>query len=142
MRVRPLVVDDSVRAQVAEVIAYAKEHVMDSQRLMNLSAIKDPRLAVGNNPLTRVQFQFGYRVIYNRERQPVHGLCHHISISVDEEVTPKPPEKILPSEAAVEMILSVFGMSPLNKSLYIWIEPIQDGGGGAINIIEKVKEGE
>lgn len=140
MKVRPLVIDDNIHAQVAEVIAYAKENIMESRRLM--AATADPKLAVGLNPLTRVEIPFGYRVVYSLERQPIQGLCHHISISVEEEITPKPPEKILPSEAAVEMILSLFGMSPLNKSLFIWIEPIQDGGGGAINIIEKVKEEE
>lgn len=140
MKIRPLVINDAVRSQAATILAHAKTNVMGSQKVM--AAMRDKQLAAGNNPSARMIIPFGYRVVYSLEEQPVQGLCHHISISVEEVITPKPPAaKILPSEEAVNAILDLFGIKkPVQKCLFIWIEDIDDGGGGAINIIDKVEE--
>lgn len=130
-----------MRAEVERIKAYAREHVLPANRLDKLSQLKDPNMAIGLDPNTRIMFPFGYRVVYSLEEQPVQGICHHLSISVEEEVTPTPPHKVLPSEPAVNMILETFGINkPVEKCLFIWIEDIEDGGGGAINIIDKAEE--
>jgi hypothetical protein len=72
-----------------------------------------------------------YRVTYTHEQQPHAGLCHHISISVNR------PKK-MPHPEAVGMILSEFGMRPLDDTPNgVWIEDINPLT-KAINVVQPV----
>lgn len=140
MKIRPLIISPVEDARIAQIKAYAKDHVLPCNRLVKLSQERDPDKAIGLDTNLRMQFPMGYRVVYNQEEQPVHGICHHISVSVDENPTPVPPAKVLPSEEAVNMIMNAFGIkTTVRNAMFIYIEQLDDGGGGAINIIEPLE---
>lgn len=140
MKVRPLIIGPQEDARISAILEYAKTRVLPCNKLVRMSAEKNQEHAIGNDPNLRMEFQFGYRVVYNQEEQPMHGICHHISISVDETPSPEPPDKVLPSEEAVTMIMQAFGIKrTVRDALFIYIEPLDYGGGGAINVIEPLE---
>jgi hypothetical protein len=140
MKTRPLIIGPEEDAKISKIVDYAKQHVVACNRLVQLSAEADPDKAIGGDPNLRMELPIGYRVVYNQEEQPMHGVCHHISISVNEEPTPTPPDKVLPNEIAVNMIMQAFGIkTTVRDALFIYIEPLDYGGGGAINIIEPLE---
>lgn len=140
MKQRPLIIGPEQNARIKEIVDYAKARVVPCNKLLALEKNRDPSKAIGLDPNLRMEFPFGYRVVYNQEEQPVHGICHHISISVDETPSPTPPDKVLPSEAAVDMLMEAFGMkTTVRQALFIYIEPVDFGGLGAINIIEPLE---
>jgi hypothetical protein len=130
---RPLVINEEVRAHVARIKEYAGEHAMNIFELFRMVGEKK---AVGDDLNLRIVIPFGYRVIYSQEQQSV-GLCDHISISVDLEEKPEKP--VLPNAYAVAEICQLFEMAPLDESITIWVEEIQDGGLGAVNVLSPAK---
>jgi hypothetical protein len=127
-------------ARIKVMLEYARANVLPADKLARMAKEQNPDQAVGKNEMTRIEFPIGYRVVYNQEEQPVHGVCHHISISVDETPTPKPPDKVLPNEIAVNMIMQAFGIkTTVRDALFIYVEDLDYGGGGAINVIEPVE---
>lgn len=140
MKIRPLIIGPAEDAKIAEILAYAKTRVVPCNRLMRLSEEQNQDNAIGNDLNLIIEFPIGYRVVYSQEEQPMHGICHHISISVDETPSPEPPNQVLPSEEAVNLIMQSFGIKrTVRNALFIYIEPLDYGGLGAINVIEPLE---
>ena len=124
---RILQIDDDTRAEVAKVIAYAKEHRYD-KHMIKLLISRDLKSA-GDNPDYLVHIHDGYRVVYTLEEHPI-GWCHHMSISIDRS-------KMYPHEAAVQMIMQLFGMDPkFENCLAVWPEKETE----SVNIIQESKD--
>jgi hypothetical protein len=130
MNPRPMLITDQVRARVAEIKAYAKEHIFDLPELLRRMGPPEMRedLAVGNNSNFCIEIPFGYRCVYSQERQ-VAGLCAHLSMSVDGD-----DPTAMPNPVAVEKVLELFGMKPLKEALYVGMEELEEGH-KAVNII-------
>jgi hypothetical protein len=129
---RPLIIGPEEDVAIKRCVEYAKANILPCNKLLRLSAEKNPEQAVGLNPMTRVEIPFGYRVVYSQEEQPVHGICHHISVSVD-------TEDRLPNENAVNMIMNSFGMkTTVREAMFVYTESL-DGNHSAINIIQPLE---
>lgn len=123
---RVLEINEYTKKEIAKVIKYSKNNIYDESMLKLIHT--GDLFPAGDNPNHLVHIHDGYRVIYSLEKQPV-GLCHHISISIEDQDKYPHPE-------AVKMILKEFNMSDnLEINLKIWKEK----GWNAINILQKVK---
>lgn len=125
LKIRPLIITSKERAEAAVVVQYAENHVLEMDDLLD---IKNNLFAPpGNYPEHVCFLPVGYRVVFSIERQN-HGLCRHISISVD-------TVEALPSVASVELILPLFG---INAALVDCILTIGTHGYGKhyIDVIE------
>lgn len=99
MRLRPLIIDDIVRARIGDVIAYAEHNVLSMDDLLDIHNKQGP--APGDMIGYVCFIPFGYNVVYSIEEQNP-GKMRHLSISVDEDGK-------LPSPSAVEFIMQLFG---------------------------------
>lgn len=135
MNIRPMILDDAVNARIAEIKAYAREHIVQLRDVVRMMG--DKEMAVGNDPGFRLIIPIGYRTVFSYEWQSI-GLCAHLSMSVD--MPERPAKKVLPNEIAVEFVMDAFGMGKPSDAICIWVEDIDDGGLGAINVLSKVKE--
>lgn len=123
-----LVIGETQRRLIAELKAVATANPQDARHAKaaagrDLAAYRDMMSAL------TLELPVGFFVTYTHEQQPQAGLCHHISISR--------PKK-LPSQEAVGMILSEFGMRPLEDTPGgLWIEDI-DPLTRAINVVQPV----
>lgn len=124
-----LIIGATQRKQIAELRVLAAANVQDPTQVINTARRDIKAYRDMMNALT-VEIPLGYFVTYTHELQPHHGLCHHISISVDR------PRK-MPSVEAVEMLLEEFGMEPLKRSRGVWIEEV-DPTTSAINILQTI----
>ena len=128
MKLRPLIIDEDAKTDIARVIAYAAEHPLDTKTMHR--AIVHPEMAIGNNQKHGCIVKIGYRCVYSIEDQPM-GKCRHLSVSVLGSGT-------APNEAAVEMLMKEFGFTcSLTNCDSMWIEEIEDGK-IAINIMQKL----
>ncbi len=108
---RPLIIGEEQRAAIARCIEHAKKNVVPCNKLLRLAKEKNIDEAIGLDPITRVELPVGYRVVYSQEEQPVQGICHHISVSVD-------TRGHLPGEEAVNMILARVSVVIMEPSMW------------------------
>lgn len=130
---RPLVINDQVRAQIAEAIKKAEQHPVPIAFLMTAGIEDKPNVSLADRkpgferPASElVIIPFGYHVAYSIEEQPI-GLCGHLSISVD-----KPG--MTPAPEAVVMIAEEYGIKFPSKMTKFWVEEF-DPGHHAINLV-------
>ena len=135
MSIRPMIIDKATDERIAQVKAYAQKHVVQLSDVVRMAGNRD--LAVGNNPEFRLIIPIGYRAIFSYEQQPT-GLCAHLSMSVD--MDERPDHRVLPNTVAVQHIMFEFKMGLLSDAIHIWIEDIDDGGLGAINVLSKAEQ--
>lgn len=128
---RAMIIDEASKSEIKRVKEYAESHIISREQLhMTMELMASP---VGDEPGFKCIIPNGYCVVYSIEDQPA-GLCHHLSISVDD------PEK-LPSVPAVENLMAELGLSPdINNCLSLWIEKdiatASGKKGVAINILQ------
>lgn len=72
MKLRPLVIDNKFKAQVARVVAYARAHPY----------IVGETITPGDDPGHVLKTVFGYKIVFSFTRVP-SGLYRDLSISVD-----------------------------------------------------------
>lgn len=95
---RPIIIDDGVKNQIAEVIEYAQQHVYTMDNMLDV--LNGDMPPAGDNPNLVVNIPHGLRVVYSEEEQQI-GRCKHISVSVNT------PGK-LPNPVVVEEVLKLF----------------------------------
>lgn len=128
MKLRPLVIDDKIRADIRRVIEYAEGHLVSTAQVVR--AVGNPGLAVGYNEAHCCVVPLGYRCVYSVEKQP-DGNYRHLSISVLGDGT-------APSPTAVEALMTEFGFcGGLRGVEMIWTEDIGNYK-KAINLLERV----
>lgn len=123
MKIRPLILDDEARARAAEVKMFAAAHVFTIEN-RDWSAAP-----VGEDPRHTLSLKIGYRVVYSQEEQLCNAkpkLCHHISVSVDEE-------GMYPHELAVKEICELFGFK--FPGICLWLEKEWQ----AVNVVAPVE---
>lgn len=133
MKIRPLIIGEAQKADIARVVAYAQARPLSLEELKQTVAGK--RKPPGDEPGFTCVLPVGYRCVYSEEMQPGHGLSRHLSISVlgDGEA---------PNEAAVGMIAREFGFRGKLDRMgqdeigAIWTEPIEEGK-VAVNIVQR-----
>jgi len=125
--VRILTIGDEEKQSIQKVIDFAKLHPVSLKQLTEKSIV------VGNIAEYVCKIPDGFRIVFSFENQPV-GWCRHISISV-------PDKTKLPSQPAVEMIVSEFGFPErITDQDNVWIET--EVVPHAINVIKKLDESE
>jgi hypothetical protein len=129
-----LIIGETERARIAEVIAYAKAHPLSFETLRK-SAVdnKDTVMLQDRQPgherpaSQDVIFPGGYRAAYSVEDQPA-GWCSHLSVSV----FGRAKKGQMPSPQAVAMIAEAFGVPfPPDRG---WSEEF-DPGEFAVNLL-------
>ena len=133
-----LIIGETERAKIAEVVAYAKAHpvlfetvrkgVVDDTDVLQL---KDRVPGVERPPSAHVVFPGGYRAAFSIEQQPA-GFCSHLSISV----FGRSRKGMMPSLEVVQMLCEEFGVPfPPDKG---WNEEF-DPGEYAVNLLSLIE---
>lgn len=124
---RPLVIDDAVRADIKRVVAYAEAHrvPLPEMRLHADGKLPPP----GDDNRFVCVLPRGFRCVYTVEYHP-SGLYRHLSVSV-------PDPGRAPNETAVILIASEFGFHP--EGIAGWVFRKEDFGPDriAINVLER-----
>ena len=128
---RVLVIDEAAKAKVMRV----KEHALSNRRtlhdIMRAMQGKD----IPGDDSRRVMCLFdGYKVVYSIEQQP-KGWCHHISVGI----IPKSYKELYPHETAIQEILKLFGLPPLEQAVFAYAEDVPEGQ-KALNLLFKFNE--
>jgi hypothetical protein len=98
---RPLVIDETVKHEIARVKKFAEEHRQSTDDLKaNVNGTAKP---VGDDPGHALMIPVGFRVVYSIEQQPEVGWVHHFSVSA-----PDPGRAI--SINGMRLILDEFGL--------------------------------
>lgn len=121
MRVRPLILNDEVRQQIARVIEYGNSHRYDIGMMNRLS--RGMMELPGDDPNRVILIPIGYRVGFTVEQQPF-GWSRHVSIYVLD----KNP-RVAPNPVAVDTILGEFGLPSWKKCTTGWVESPEESGG-------------
>jgi hypothetical protein len=130
MKIRPLIIGPDERARIAEVRAFAAGNVIDPKGATE-AANRDRAAFRDTMEMHSIVLPHGYAVTYSLEHQQF-GLASHVSVSVSESGK-------MPSPAAVEMILTAFGMAPLDQSVGVWVEDDESlSGHAAVNVLQRV----
>lgn len=141
MRSRPLIIDAVIEEAVKRQIALARESGFISAdnaeklsagipsttttlTLEETAASQALRDTLNIPEPVSLTIPVGFDVALSFEEQP-HGMCMHISISVDDAT-------LLPNPIAIEMILKLYGLTPPFD--LVWEEEFQPGH-FAINIV-------
>jgi hypothetical protein len=126
-----LIIGDDERAMIGALRARMAANPINPAEA-NAAAKADPAAFRRHMSAFTIELPIGYFVTYSVERQPAApppGLCTHISISVARA-------RMMPSTAAVDMILEAFGMSAIRAGTSkIWIEQI-DEWTKAVNVVQ------
>lgn len=104
----PLLIDETVKARIQEVRAYAEKNKLNRAMMERIVAGEEP--FVGEDPGFECSIPFGFRVVFSIEEHPC-GWCHHFSMSVET------PGRV-PNINAVRLLMMEFGISrPLEECL-------------------------
>lgn len=128
---RPLIITPEKQDEIAAAVRRAEANPISFEKLRAGAvepskteiALSDRKPGYERPPSEHVLIPIGYRAAFSIEDQPV-GLCHHISVSVEQ------PGK-LPSKDAVIMIAAAYGITRADS---IWLEEF-DPGHQAVNVI-------
>jgi hypothetical protein len=130
MKIRPLLIDDEARRKAQGLICAARENPHTFERLQRVGTGEEQ--PVGDH--YRIVLPVGYRVVYSLEQHPRKDetgftWLHHLSIAVSRA------GNAWPNQAAVEEIVSLFGMPPLTHC-YVYQEGSDDDKiPSAINVL-------
>lgn len=121
---RPLLIDDKVKADLKELAEYAEKNVYSMDDLLDImnGATDPPGL---DKNFTRT-IPYEYRVVFTIEDQ-VKGKFRHLSISVGDRTK-------LPNPHACEEIIKLLGFE---SEIYECLINVSEEE-GAINILEKI----
>jgi len=126
---RPLLIDNDAKANIAAVVEYAKTHKYPRSYMQMLLDGVDALVA--DLEVAGELIQVGYKCVYTIEEHP-GGWMHHLSVSVDN------PAKV-PSIPAFMMIMKEFGIeTDINdkENAHVWIE--EEISPKAVNIVAKM----
>lgn len=134
---RPLVINEAVRQDVADLIERAKTWRFDFPTLKKIAAGVLP--APGDDSRFVCHIPIGYRCVFTHEMQPHAGWCRHLSVSVSgSDNSPGP----IPGVDPVHEISKLFGFkNGMFSADHMYREELPDGG-VAVNFIQKVIEGD
>lgn len=110
---RPLLIDENVKAQLAQLKAYADAHPMSLEDLKLVIEGKAP--CAGDIQGHVIEIHFGYKIVLSVEDQPNIGLCWHVSISV--------PGGKWPNEHAVDLLCQELLGQPMKNAILTWTDP-------------------
>lgn len=123
---RPLLIDDNARQNIARLVEFADAHRLSAEEMQRRVANGGP--SIGDDPRFSCEIPFGFRVVFSIEQQPM-GWCRHLSVSVDH------PDR-MPSIPAVKMIMEAFGYKQGLDESIVHIE--DDISPKAINILAPI----
>lgn len=123
---RPLIIDDTARANIARVVAYADQHRFTLIDIMHLMG--HPEKAPGHTPGFVVVVPVGFRCVFTLEQQPP-GMMRHLSVSVMEK-------ERAPNPVALDVLLPLFGFTGKLKDCTVY--PMHEQV-TSINILELLK---
>lgn len=121
MSIRPLVVDDKTKSEIARVIDFATKNKYPIAVMMERMK---GGLSPGDLDWYTCFIQVGYKCVYTVEEHPM-GWAHHLSVSIDA------PGKC-PAVQAVQFLMKEFGIETEMDKCYVYME------GEAVNIIAKM----
>jgi hypothetical protein len=107
MKLRPLIIDEPIRARINEMVQYARGHHYVPGRV----------LPPGDDPHFVLVTQFGYRAVFSLTLLP-SGLYRHLSVSVLPRV-----EGLLPNPAGVFELAKLFGFPDVGNPFEPEIPP-------------------
>jgi hypothetical protein len=134
MKVRALVIDAFVKAEVARVMAHAVAHPTPWEELRRRASGEGDLPPLGDDPAFCCHMDDGYRCVYTEEYQRLGGVpvrCRHLSVSVN--------GGLLPNPRAVSAIMQEFGFYGDLGAAIVWTEKIP-GGGAAVNVLQRRPE--
>jgi hypothetical protein len=124
---RPLVINEAVKADVNRVKEYAHANPVRIASVVRTAGGSRP--PVGDNKEHACVLPMGYRCVFSIEEQPM-GFCRHLSVSV--------PEKgKAPNENAVLELMKLFGFkaTAYGPGVMVWLEDISNDF-KAVNVLE------
>jgi len=125
-----VIISESVKEKIKQVIEYANENVTSLETLKKV-AIGEAN-PVGDSEEYTVRIPNGIKAVFSIEEQakPI-GLCKHLSVSINlDGRTPHP--------GVVTMIMQEFGFKNDLDRCIVWNEDFGDGTLSAINVIEPI----
>ena len=135
-----LMVDESVRKEIAVVIKHAQENVVDLVGMKERGELEDG----APNPIPGDQKDFivfvppHYKTVYSHEDHGQGdeerlglGICRHFSMSTDSVGK-------LPNPVSVDMMLEEFGFAHPLYECIIWFEQFGSETNRAVNVIEPI----
>lgn len=127
MAMRPLIINDSSKAAIREVITYAEANRFSFADLQERVRTGEH---VGDDPRFTCIVPFGFRCCFSIEEQPPPlGWCRHLSVSV-------PAKGRIPNTVAMDMLCKEFGFREGFNARLSYLEDKC-----AVNVIEPI-EGE
>lgn len=137
-----IMVDDSVREEIAAVIKHAQDNVVDLAGMRERGELEsgEPNPIAGDQKEHIVFVPPYYKTVYSLENHGDGddekiglGICKHFSMSVNLDDPGK-----LPDPLAVDMMLEEFGFAHPLYECIIWVEQFGPGTNRAINVIEPI----
>lgn len=129
MKVRPLVISETEKANIKRVMAHAESHRISTEQLKRV--IEGTVPAPGRNKYHTVIVPVGYYCVYTEEQQPTLGMCRHLSVAVMGEGQ-------APNEVAVQMLMTEFGFRGGFTDLdHIWTEDVSEKK-TVVNVLQRV----
>lgn len=125
MTIRPLIIDDTTREKIAEIVEFAENNPFSLDDILDCQNGQMP--PAGDMEGFSATIEVGYRIAYSIENQPA-GKVRHLSVSVNEDGH-------LPSPAAVEQIMMLIGFDGALSHCEKWLEDITPTR-KAINVCE------
>ncbi len=129
MTARPLIIDDNIREQFAELVRFAEKNPYTTDNILDI--INEEMIPAGETEGYYINMPFGYRVVYCIEQQPV-GDVRHLSIIVNERGA-------LPSTIAVKEIMKLIGFENELEECHVALEEV-DTNWNAVNVLEIIKK--
>lgn len=147
-KMRPLVIDDTTRAQIKQVVDYAENHPLTRSYVEGIAEGRNP--PPGDNPEYRCMLSYmgkpgtGYSCVYTIDQsqnsetgEPV--WLRHLSVAVDLDGSPQP--------IAIDMLMQEFGFKERlcnddgsirqGSAIQVWMEGENDPDSSkAINVVE------
>lgn len=137
MKVRPLVIDETVRGVLSGLTHYAEQHPLLLPEM--IAMLNQPGVSPCNAPERHCFVPLGYRVAFTIEQHP-GGWFRHASFSVASD-----NPKDLPSITAVNELLPLLGYAHqitdrgVTGELVVYLEKLP-GGFKAVNILEPMED--
>jgi hypothetical protein len=128
MRVRPLLIDSDLTAQIYSLVEYAEKNPINMDYLLDQKNGEEK--PPGDYAEYTRNLPFGYRVVFTIELQPA-GKIRHLSMSVNEDGK-------LPNEFAVQEIMKLIGFKKEIRDCRVHLEDISPKR-KAINVLEIIK---
>jgi hypothetical protein len=125
---RPFIIDDKLKTQIASLVAYAEKNPVSIDEL--LDTVNKQAKPVGDFSQHTLNLPFGYRIVYSIEEQP-KGKIRHLSMSVNED------EK-LPNEFVVREVMKLIGFKNELENCEVFLESISLSR-QAVNVLEIIE---